>query len=133
VEESTKGDTLKTFLEDLMQRHKLRPNGLAADLGVSHATVGRWLSGDDIPNPYSCRKLSEYSGVPLRKVLSIAGHLPKTQEKAPAEWPEFREYALRKYPGELDEDLVLTIENLIESRRQKTHADTHMSTVQIRL
>ena len=126
---STKEVTLRTFLEELMHRHQLRPNRLAADLGVSHATVGRWLSGDDIPSPYSCRKLAEYSGMPLRKVLSIAGHLPRTQGKAPAEWPEFREYALRKYPGELDEDLVITIENLIESRRQKIHTDAHMSTV----
>lgn len=60
--------------------------------------------------------------MPLRKILTIAGHLPETVEQAPAEWPEFREYALTKYPGELDEDLVYIIENLIDTRKQRIHA-----------
>ncbi|MBA7690960.1 hypothetical protein ES703_99496 [subsurface metagenome] len=33
------------------------------------------------------------------------------------EWPEFREYARRKYP-ELDEDLITMIEDLIEHQRE---------------
>ena len=118
----TKEVPLSSFLQDLMSQQNQRPSGLAAELGVSHVTVGRWLSGEDTPNTSSCRKLSEYSGVPLRKILSIAGHLPKTVAPVPAEWPEFREYVLGKYPGELDEDLVYIIENLIDTRRQKTHA-----------
>ena len=32
--------------------------------------------------------------------------------------PEFREYALQKYPKELNEDLITMIEDLIERRRQ---------------
>ena len=32
-------------------------------------------------------------------------------------WPEFREYALLKYPNELDEGLITMIEDLIERRR----------------
>ena len=97
------------------------PSQLAADLGISHATVSRWLSGTDIPNTKSCRKLSEYSGVPLEKVLSVVGHLPKVAEAGAPEWPEFREYALQKYPNELDEDLITMIEDLIERRRQKRY------------
>lgn len=114
--------TLSSFLKDLMRRHNQRPSGLAVEVGVSHVTVGRWLSGEDTPSTHSCRKLSEYSGLPLRKILTIAGHLPETVEQAPAEWPEFREYALTKYPGELDEDLVYIIENLIDTRKQRIHA-----------
>ena len=34
-------------------------------------------------------------------------------------WPEFREYALQKYP-ELDEDLITMIEDLIERGSVKT-------------
>jgi len=71
----------------------------------------------DMPSFRSCRKLSEYSNVPLDKILSLVGYLPKVAEKEPAEWPEFREYALRKYPTELDEDLITMIEDLIERRR----------------
>jgi len=94
---------------------------LAADLGVSHATVSRWLSGDDVPNTRSCRRLAEYSGVPIEKVLSIADHLPRIAEKVPTEWPEFREYARQKYPSELDEDLITMIEDLIERRRKRRY------------
>ena len=55
--------------------------------------------------------------MPLEKVLSIVGHLPRIAEAEPHEWPEFREYAQRKYPDELDGDLIAMIENLIERRR----------------
>ena len=112
---------LVSFINELMRRRKRRPSQLAADLGVSHATVSRWLSGTDMPSFRSCRKLSEYSNVPLDKILSLVGYLPRVAEKEPAEWPEFREYALRKYPTELDEDLITMIEDLIERRRGRRY------------
>ena len=104
-----------------MRRRKRLPSQLAADLGISHATVIRWLSGDDVPSTRSCRKLAEYSGVHLEKILSITGHLPGIAEQGPPEWPEFREYAYRKYPNELDDDLITMIEDLIERRREKRY------------
>jgi len=110
------------FLKEVMRRRQCLPSRLAADLGVSHATVSRWLSGDDIPSTRSCQRLSEYSGVPLERVLSIAGHLPEMPDGGPAEWPEFGEYARRKYADELDEDLVTVIEGLIERRRERRYA-----------
>jgi len=110
-----------SFLKEVMRRRKCLPSQLAADLGVSHATVSRWLSGSDVPNIRSCQKLAEYSGVPVEKVLSIVGHLPRVAETAPPEWPEFREYARRMYPDELDEDLITMIEDLIERRRRKRY------------
>lgn len=116
---STQEVAIVSFLKGVMQRRKRLPSQLAADLGISHATVSRWLSGDDIPNTRSCQRLSEYTGVPLEKVLSIAGHLPKIREGGLAEWPEFGEYARRKYPNELDEDLITVIEDLIEHRRER--------------
>jgi transcriptional regulator with XRE-family HTH domain len=104
-----------------MRRRKRLPSQLAADLGISHATVSRWLSTADIPSIKSCHKLAEYSGVPLEKILSIVGHLPGVAETGPPEWPEFREYARQMYPDELDEDLITMIEDLIERRRQKRY------------
>lgn len=104
-----------------MRRRKRLPSQLAADLGVSHATVSRWLSNKDVPNTKSCRRLAEYSGVPPEKILSVAGHLPRIAEKKPPEWPEFREYARQKYPNELDEDLITMIEDLIERRRERRY------------
>jgi len=94
---------------------------MAADLGVSHATVSRWLSGKDVPSTKSCQRLAAYSGIPLERVLSIAGHLPSISEKSPLDWPEFREYAQRKYPDELDEDLITMFEDLIERRRERRY------------
>ncbi len=106
-----------------MRRRKNKPSQLAAELDISHATVSRWLSGRDIPNTNSCQRLADYSGVPVQKVLSITGHLPRVAERSAAEWPEFREYALCKYPAELDEDLITMIEDLIERRRAKKYGD----------
>ena len=68
-----------------MRRRKCRPSQLAADLGISHATVSRWLSVDEVPKTRSCGKLAEYSGVPVEKILSIVGHMPKIAEKPRAE------------------------------------------------
>jgi len=39
------------FLKDIMRRRKRLPSQLAADLGTSHATVNRWLSGEEFPIP----------------------------------------------------------------------------------
>ena len=116
---SNKDSKLVSFLEELMHRRKLIPNKLAADLGISHATVSRWLSGKNIPNIRSCRKLADYSGKSLNKILSYVGYLPQIEETEAATWPEFREYASKKYPNELDEDLITVIEELIERRRRR--------------
>jgi transcriptional regulator with XRE-family HTH domain len=113
---------LEVFLQDLMRRRKVLPSQLAAELNVSHAAVSRWLSGKDIPNPRSCLKLADYSGVAVEKILSMVNYLPSKAESPSAEWPEFREYARLKYPKELDEDLITIIENLIEQRRVKRYA-----------
>jgi len=104
-----------------MRRRKRLPSQLAADLGISHATVGRWLSGADAPSIKSCRRLAEYSGVPVQNILSIVGHLPQIAETGPPEWPEFREYAQHKYPNELDEDLITMIEDFIERRKGRRY------------
>ena len=110
-----------SFLNEVMRRRKRKASQLAADIGISHATVSRWLSGHDIPNTASCRRLAEYSGVPVENVLSVVGHMPKVAENKFADWPEFREYARQKYPNELDEDLITMIEDLIERRREKKY------------
>jgi len=107
------------LLKEVMRQHQCKPSKLADDLGISPATVSRWLSGQDVPSPRSCQKLAEYSGIPEEKILSIVGHLLRVAEKPPVEWPEFREYAQQKYPAELDDDIIIVIEDLIERRRAK--------------
>jgi transcriptional regulator with XRE-family HTH domain len=110
-----------TFLKGIMRRRKKSPNQLAIDLGINHTTVGRWLYGTTIPKPYSCRRLAEYSGVSVGEILSIVGHMPEITESIPTALPEFREYAIKKYPEELDEDVITMIEELIERRRHERY------------
>jgi transcriptional regulator with XRE-family HTH domain len=119
-----KGDSpFISFLKEVMRRRQRKPSQLAAEMGISHATVSRWLSGRDIPNTGSCQRLADYSGVPVQKILAIVGHISRVAERPAAEWPEFREYALHKYPAELDEDLITMIEDLIERRRAKKYGE----------
>ena len=77
----TENSLLSIFLVEVMRHRSRLPSQLAADLNVSHATVGRWLSGQDIPNVKSCRKLSEYTGIPLERILVITGHLPDIEQR----------------------------------------------------
>jgi transcriptional regulator with XRE-family HTH domain len=116
-----KKDAFSSYLRDLMSRRKRSASQMARDLQISHTTVSRWLSGKDIPSIGSCRKLGEYSGTPIARILSITGHIAETMTQIPAELPEFRVYAQLKYPKELDEDFIIMIEDLIERRREKTH------------
>ena len=118
---SGKENPVVSFLKELMRRRKRLPSQMAADLGISHATVSRWLSSKDTPGIRSCNRLAEYSGVPLREILAVVGYMPRVTEKDTPEWPEFREYARRKYPGELDDDLIIMIEDLIERRRSRKY------------
>ena len=111
--------SVNSFLQELMRRRKRLPSQLAADLGVSQATVRRWLFGEDVPSVRSCQLLADYSGVPLQKVLKITGQLPEMVLKETQDWPEFREYAQQKYPNILDEDIITLVEDLIERRRDK--------------
>ena len=110
---------IMSFLKKLMEQRKRLPSRLAKDMGVSHPTFGRWLSGDDVPNTVSCRKIAAYSGVPVEEILVMAGHLEKIEPEPVAVWPEFREYACLKYPNELDEDIIIMVEDLIERRKEK--------------
>lgn len=113
------GEELKSFLQELMRRRRVLPSRLATELGISHATISRWLSGRDTPSVKSCRKLADYDEIPVERVLTIAGHLPKTSADRPDRLPVFREYARQKYSAELDEDLITMIDDLIERRRRR--------------
>jgi transcriptional regulator with XRE-family HTH domain len=109
------------FLRDLMRRRGCNQSQLAKGVGVSHPTVGRWLTGEDAPNPASSARLADYSGAPLERVLALAGHFPPVTQTAPADWPEFREYVERKHPG-LDEDVVAVFEAYIERKRTSSRS-----------
>ena len=110
---------IASFVKDLMRRRKVVMSQIAADLGVSHSTVSRWISGEYMPNTHSCRRLAEYSGVPLSKILSLIDVVPTIDNQASAEWPEFKDYLRHKYPDVLDDDLIDMMEDIIEGRRRR--------------
>lgn len=113
---------LVVFLKEVMRRRHVLPSKLAADLDVSHTSVSRWLSGKQKPSFESCVKLATYAEVGLERVLSIVGRMPPLTAGSPTEWPDFREYAKKKYPRELDDDLITLIEDLIERRRGRNRS-----------
>jgi transcriptional regulator with XRE-family HTH domain len=127
VSENTRevSETLNSFLGKVMMRRHRVLTQLAADLGISHASVSRWLSGKDKPSLESCRRLANYTGLAVENILAIVGHLPQPQQSPPAEWPEFREYVARKYANELDDDVVAIIEQLIQRRRERKLHPAH--------
>ena len=118
---STKELPIVSFLKELMRRRKRLSTQLAADIGVSHYTVSRWLFHGHVPSAQSCQKIAKYSNVPLLEILSMTGYIPRLPQQAIADWPEFRDYASQKYPDELDEDIITMIEDYIEQRRAKKH------------
>ncbi|MFC2049575.1 helix-turn-helix domain-containing protein [Chloroflexota bacterium] len=105
---------ISSFLRGLLDRHNILPSKLSLDLGVSNATVHRWLVGEDIPSTGSCKKIADYFGIPLGHIMSLAGHLPNDLDLEVSKWPEFREYVQKKYSTELDGDLITMLEDLIK-------------------
>ena len=96
--EKTQTETEFTkWLESIIQERHSYPSNFAKDLGISHATVSRWLHGKDIPKTKTCRRIAELTGYPISVVMAKAGHLPPT-ETDPENWPPFREYMAGKYP-----------------------------------
>ena len=108
---------LIAYLRGLIRLRGRSTSQFADDLGVSHTSVSRWLSGKDKPSFTSCLKLANYTGVPPRRVLQIVGYPMPLEEKTAGGLPDFRDYRRRNYPQELDDDLVTLIEDLIERRR----------------
>ena len=46
-------------------------------------------------------------------IIPITKKPMQRSKQSPADWPEFGEYARRKYPDELDEGLIVLVERLI--------------------
>lgn len=106
------------FLRELMRRRNVLPSQLAAKLGISHATVSRWLAGEDVPNIQSCVRLSIFSGIPLQHILYVAGHIETDMTENRDTLPAFREYVGAKYPGVFSDEVIFVLEGLINQKRK---------------
>lgn len=107
----TKEVLLIGWLETMMGQRRLLRSHLAKAIGVSHPTVLRWLNGEDVPSAKSCGKLAELTGVPVSRILALAGHTKAY--RAPDLLPDFREYMSIKYP-EVHEDIIGMVARAIE-------------------
>ena len=111
--------SLPNYLEDLQKRRGISLRRLARESGVSASTLSRWREGKQVPSPKSCKILAEYLSLPVEHVLAMAGHLRPLHRENPGALPEFREYAMQKYPDDLDEDMITMVEDLIYRRRRR--------------
>lgn len=116
VNQTVPGIVLKDFLNRQMKLRGRLPSQFARDLGVSHPTVGRWLTGEDVPNTKCCQLIANLTGEPVVRILKMAGHLPADFDiEQPTDLPPFREYIALKYPDKLSESIVLMIERELYS------------------
>jgi transcriptional regulator with XRE-family HTH domain len=111
--------TIVDFIKDITTQRGLSLRGLSRETGISASTISRWCEGKQVPSPESCRILAEYLSVSTEHVLALAGHLRPLHKEDADYLPEFREYATRRYPDELDEDIIEMIEDLIRRRRRR--------------
>ena len=107
------------LLADIQRQRGISLRGLGRESGVSASTLSRWRKGKQTPSPRSCKMLAEYLSLPVEHVLALAGHLKPLHRDGANPVPEFREYAEQKYPGELDDDMITMIEDLIYRRRRR--------------
>jgi transcriptional regulator with XRE-family HTH domain len=111
--------TIAVFLEDIQRQRGISLRHLSRESGVSASTLSRWREGKQTPSPKSCKMLAEYLSLPVEHILALAGHLKPLHKDSIDTLPEFREYALQKYPDELDDDMIAMIEDLIYRRRRR--------------
>jgi transcriptional regulator with XRE-family HTH domain len=75
----TKRDTPRrrqfgAFLQEQMKARDLSIMDLARRAGVVHPMVVRWVQGENLPNPESCRRIAQALDIPHSAVLEMAGH-----------------------------------------------------------
>lgn len=108
------------FIKDIQRQRGLSLRSLAKETGISVSNLSRWRDGKQVPSPKSCSILADYLSLPTEHLLVIAGHLKPLHKEDAETLPEFREYARRKYPKELDEDTITMIEDLVYLRRRRS-------------
>ena len=65
-------DALVNFLDFVIRYKKLKNySSLAKELGISHATVHRWIHGQDKPNARTCMKLADLADTPVAYILQL--------------------------------------------------------------
>lgn len=103
----------RDFIRRQIEERNTTALRFAKEVGVSHPTVYRWTSGQDLPRPKACLALASVTGESIVDVLKMAGHIPADYEPA-QDLPSFRSYMRLKYPGILTDSILRMVEREIE-------------------
>lgn len=74
---------MQQWLQELVKQLETTQAGLAKKVGRSHTSIYRWVSGEIVPDPESCRRLARVAGVSEDYVLKLAGHRTIGEEPTP--------------------------------------------------
>jgi transcriptional regulator with XRE-family HTH domain len=77
--------TFAASLRTAMADRAWNQNRLAAEVGTTPSVISRWVRAEAVPTPESCRRLAEVLGVPVDRLLSLAGHRPPDAAECPLE------------------------------------------------
>lgn len=105
---------IRTLLEGLLDSRRYSNGELANEIGVNRRTLSCWKAGKTTPNLRSCKKLAQYSGLSLDKVLLLTNKRRWQAVYCAHICSGFEDYTRARYPKEIAEDLMTMTEDLIE-------------------
>jgi hypothetical protein len=106
--------SLPHLLSSLLDKRKITPGQLAQAIDCKLDIIENWLTGNAVPCIQTCRKLADFGGLSLTRILSLTNHLPALIQNERIELIEFRKNDDANSYEYLDEDLNTMIEDLIE-------------------
>ncbi len=77
------GDTLAAYIRRWLTEREVSQLALARRAGVPHASLSVLFNHGTVPMPSTLRKVAEAMGVPLGRLLVLAGHLNEEEYETP--------------------------------------------------
>ena len=77
------GDTLAVYIRRWLTEREVSQLALARRAGVPHASLSVLFNHGTIPMPSTLRKIAAVMGVPLGRLLVLAGHLNEEEYETP--------------------------------------------------
>ena len=74
---------LATFLKQWLSDHNSSQLALAQKAGIPHTTIGALLNNGNAPRPATLKKIAAAMGVPVGKLLVLAGHITPEEYEEP--------------------------------------------------
>lgn len=114
----TPPNDLAAFIGRWLAEHRVSQLALARRAGVPHATLSVLFNHGNVPRPSTLRKIAEAMGVPVGRLLVLAGHLTEEEYVTPIKETDLaRLYEV----GDLDEgewEQVLDFVRYVRGKRR---------------